>query len=340
MHSLLLHSTRVAALLVATLWALPLAGQPAAQERTRDGLVEISRGLVTIAAPTAMRLEADRLSQRVSELLPRLEADLRQPLTQPVAIALIFDPVPQALQSLNRAAQPWAAGFMLPLQRIGAIRMNRVTNYPFNSTEMVLVHEISHLLMHDKVGRNVPRWFDEAVATHEGRTRGARDLFLFTSAVVFRRTPSLAALDRGFNGSETAANTSYAVSFEFLSWAIRRHGEDFIPSVMDATQRYLRNGQNPFDSRTPFEAAWQDATGTPLELSEQQWRRSIYRLTRWLPVLLNSNWLWVSMAILAFAAFLVRRRQKLEQYQRWEEEEARDAVPINPWLEEPDDTVN
>ena len=317
------RSFAMAALLgtvLATFPAVPaLAGN---QVQPSEDLVEVRSDLIRLIAPSRLGGEAERLVGFAGEVLPRLQADLRQDLRAPTTLVLIDRTPHPDLVSLDSAAAPWAAGYLFGGGRIGGIRLHRTTAYPFDSTEMVLVHELTHQLLYDKVGPSLPTWFDEGVATMEGRRRGARDLVVFASLTSFGRIPRLESLDLGFRGrSPAGARLAYATSFEFLSWAVREHGPDLVGEVLDATERRLAQRPLPLDARTPFEAAWQDVTGQPLLVDEERWRDRGLRLTRWIPLLINTPWLWIGMAILAVAAALARRRRTREQYERWEAEE-------------------
>lgn len=294
-------------------------------------LVEVRTGNVVLVAPERLAGEAERLARFAAEVLPRLQADLRQTLQAPTILALI-DGRPQhpELRAMDAAAAPWAAGYMFGAQRIGGIRLHQTNNYPFDSTEMVLVHELSHQLIYDKVRGAVPTWFDEAVATREGRRRGARDLVVFTSLTLFGQIPRLAAVDRGFSGrSAGGARLAYATSFEFLTWAIDDHGPHLVGDVLDATARKLSQRPLPLDARTPFESAWQEVTGQPLLVAEERWRDRGLRLRRWIPMLMSTPWLWIGMALLAVVAALKQRRRTREQYRRWEAEELAAARPVS-----------
>ena len=149
-----------------------------------------------------------------------------------------------------------------------------------------------------------------------------RDLVVFSSLTAFGRIPRLESLDLGFRGRSAAgARLAYATSFEFLSWAVGEHGPDLVGDVLDATERRLSRPPLPLDARTPFEAAWQEVTGQPLLVDEERWRDRGLRWTRWIPLLINTPWLWIAMALLSIAAALARRRRTKAQYEQWEAEE-------------------
>ena len=317
-------------MLVFAVTSLACAGSVGASAQNHEPLVEVRTGRVILVAPERLAGEAERLGRFIEEVLPRLQTDLRQTLRAPTTLVLIDRTPHPDMARLDAAAAPWAAGYVFGAGRIGGIRLHRTNVYPFDSTEMVAVHELTHQLVYDKVGGSLPAWFDEAVATFEGRRRGARDLVVFTSLTLFGRVPRLEALDRGFRGrSPAGARLAYATSFEFLSWAVREHGPDLVGDVLDATERRLNQARLPLDARTPFEAAWQDVTGQPLLISEERWRDRGLRLRRWLPVLLSTPWLWIGMALLSIAAALARRSRTRDQYRRWEEEELAAAHRVN-----------
>src|SRR5262245_28327491 len=56
------------------------------------------------------------------------------------------------LRPIDRAAPPWAAGYMIPSLRLGAVRLAQASQYPYGTLESALAHEATHMLLHDAVG--------------------------------------------------------------------------------------------------------------------------------------------------------------------------------------------
>ncbi|REJ84133.1 MAG: hypothetical protein DWQ36_17040 [Acidobacteria bacterium] len=332
------------ALSVVVALGAPLAAQSSAAPA--EAWAQRSVGPLRLWSPPELAPQLDALAEDAAGWLPRLQRDLG-PLpggapTAPFVIAVVDRgawrrvaqrelPIPeQVVRRLDVRAPPWAAGYMLPSERIGVIRLDNVHRYPFDGAPTVLAHEVSHQLLHDRVGDRVPRWFDEAVATYEGRRRGLRDVAVLLSSTLFADVPPLRGLDYEFSRSEVRARRAYAASLEFLDWAIRRDRRAFPEASADDTLVRRLLAVMVGDPEVDFETAWRRATGEPLLVTEQEWRQGRWRLDRWVPVLfMNPTLSWAGLALLAVLAGLMRRRRSLEQRRRWqqeEDEESREAL--------------
>ena len=82
----------------------------------------------------------DAVAERARTLLPRVEAELGTRAAAPYRIALIPPGTPDdpVLRDLEARAPPWAAGFMIPALRAGAIRIAEADRYPFSDLGSVL----------------------------------------------------------------------------------------------------------------------------------------------------------------------------------------------------------
>jgi hypothetical protein len=212
---------------------------------------------------------------------------------------------------LDRVAPAWAAGFALGDRRIGAVRLARAARYPFGDATGVLIHEVTHVLVHDGAGGPVPRWFTEGVATREQRRWSLRDAVVYSSSLLVGPLPSLAQMDRAFVTSESTARTAYAASFDFVNWAAGEYGEDVVRRTLDA----LSEGQS-------FRAAWRTATGVALSTSEDAWRDTALTWYRWIPALTGAGTLWTAITLLFLVASWRRRVKTQKTLQRMEEEDA------------------
>lgn len=261
--------------------------------------VEARIGALVLDAPPAQQRALDALAARARVLLPALETNLGAELTAPWRLRLIPPGAPSdsEMVRLEAAAPPWAAGFVIPGARIGAIRMATAVRYPYGTLESVLAHEATHMILHDAVGRPLPRWFDEGVATWEGRRWSLEDAWVFSAAMLRDDVPPLESLDRAFSASAPQAREAYAASFSFVSWAQAAYGDDLIRDVVRAC-RHRR-----------FELAWSDRAGSTLYESERSWRRENMSRVRWIAFLVASNVLWIGITLLALIAGIVRRRR-------------------------------
>ena len=267
-------------------------------------------GLCSLEAPASAEPSLRFLADRAGHVLPEVERGLG---LHPAALYhMVLIPPGAAgdsdLVRLDRAAPPWAAGFMIPERRIGAIRIAAASRYPYGTLESVLAHEAAHLLVHDAAGDLVPRWFDEGVATWQGRRWTLEDAMIYSRSLLTSDLPPLAALDTSFTGSEWEAQRAYAAAFSFVAWTVRRHGADALGAVVRATRR------------RGFAGAWLATTGEPLARSESAWRRESLLRYRWVPIVMTSSTLWAAISLLALGAGIRKRAQARRARALWADE--------------------
>ena len=294
--------------------AAPSPASAAAPPRVR-----IQAGPVWLEGPASYRGTLEELAERTRAFLPSVTADLGVQPAGPMLMVLIppdtsSDP---ELARLDRAAPSWAAGFALEDQRLGAIRIAEAGRYPFGDPGAVLVHEVTHLLIHDGArGEPVPRWFHEGVATMEQRRWTLEDAYVFSSSLLVGHLPTLEEMNRDFATSEIGAPLAYAASFDFIRWSQGEYGKGVVRRVLAELRR--RAG-------TPgtghFRQAWSDATLHSLSESEESWRRSSLALYRWLPALTGAGTLWIAITALFLYAAWRRRLRTRDMLERWEVED-------------------
>lgn len=304
--------TRLAAVLLVAVGLL-VAGAAHATAAPPEDWARVVAGPVVLEGPAAYRSTLEDLAARTRIFLPDLERDLGVQLAGPVLMVLVPpDPSPYPeVERLDAAAPPWAAGFVLGGQRVGAIRIARADRYPFGDAGAVLAHELTHVLLRDAAGPGLPRWFAEGVSTYEQRQWSLRDAMVYSSSLLVGPLPSLRELERAFSGSEGEARLAYAASFDFVDWAAEEYGDGVV-------RRVLREARA---EPLAFDRAWAAATGVPLRESEAAWRRSSLALYRWLPAVTGAGALWIAVTTLFLFAAWRRRVRTREQYERWEEAE-------------------
>jgi hypothetical protein len=265
-------------------------------------------GLLTLEGPPGTERAVHALAGRARELLPQVEAELGARPAKHFRIVL----VPRGglaepdLARMDQSAPPWAAGYMIPEQRVGAIRIAQAASYPYGTLESALAHEATHMLLHDAVGRGLPLWFEEGAATWQGRRWGTEDMWIYTRALLTSDLPMLADLDSAFHASAADAELAYAASFSFVAWNVHRHGPGLVRGVL----REMKS--------RPFAAAWEVVTGVPLERAEAAWRQETLMRYRWIPILTASSTLWMLIALLAVWAGIRRRARARAAREQWE----------------------
>jgi len=276
-----------------------------------SALLSVEVGDCVLEAPPSERERLRALAEQARTLLPRVEAELGTRASGRYRIVVIppdggNDPV---LRDLQGMAPPWAAGFMIPARRLGAIRIAESDRYPFSDLASVLAHEVTHILLFDAAGDEPPRWFGEGVATGIERSWGLRDILVHSSSVLTGRLPPLAELDAGFEASGERARAAYAASFDFLLFTVKTYGPGVVRDIVRETKT------------RPFPEAWRVATGVRLDESEAAWRRGSLLLYRWVPAVTGTTAIWTGITLLALLAGARRRARSRRIRERWELED-------------------
>jgi hypothetical protein len=213
------------------------------------------------------------------------------------------------LERIDSAAPPWAAGYMIPALRIGAIRIDKASSYPYGTLESVLAHESAHLILHDALPRPLPLWFEEGVATAQGRRWSATDAWAYSRALITEDVPAFADIDSAFGASAGEAEVAYVASFSFVSWSEHHFGSDLVRRVLGEAKVSC------------FPAAWWTVTHVTLERAEKDWRRESLIRYRWIPLIATSSTLWILISLLAIWAGMRRRTRARAARAQWAEEE-------------------
>ena len=270
-----------------------------------------------LALPGAERALAN-LDERSRVVFPRLQQDLWLAARAPFRMVLITAAPPKdtTLARLD-ADVPGVGGGLHVAPRAPRRDPARSREpLPYGTPESVFAHEVTHLMIGDAVGDRLPLWFEEGVATWAGRAWRLEDLRIVSARIISGDAPRLEDLEAGFHGTAGAAEESYAASFAFVRWSTNRFGDDVLRRVIDATRT------------RSFAAAWQSATGEPLERSEAAWRRASRWDYRWLPILSVTSPLWLGIMVLAAYVWLRRRARAQRLRETWELE------PEPEWFEQ------
>lgn len=278
-------------------WLLP-GGSAGAQSAAGSDL--------RVHAPSSLDAAAARV-RAVDQA--SLEASLaRAGLALPATIEIQLIPEDDA-----RAAQGarWIAGRAFG-DRLVWIFPQRVTSYPYDSTESVVRHEIAHLALSSRAGNGpLPRWFHEgvAVSVDAGWTMGASMRLLLTAA----DRSGISGLDALFgSGRHADVTEAYLLAAALVDDLRQRHGA----GLPGAIARRVAAG-------VPFDLAFAAETGeSPEQAAARAWD-GYRRWSRWLPLVTDASAVWFLILLLSVAAFVARLVQRARQRRRWAEDDSR-----------------
>jgi len=288
----------------------------------------LTAALLTVA-PTALAGEAPAAPRLLFSGEPATAGDverLRQidpaRFTGALLLAGLDDPGPAIRvavlsedTAVARRTPRWVAGFANGRESAIVVFPARAGNYPYDSLEELLQHEVAHVYIDRAAGgADVPRWLHEGIAMTAGDRWGLEDRSRFAFDVAMSGEVPLASLERRFRSPDV--RRAYAISGGFVQHLLRRHGTDVTGDLLARMA-----------AGASIQEAFLAVTGESLAAAEERfWQRQTF-WNRWLPLLTSSTVVWTGVALLALVAYRRRKQRSAELMQRWEEEDAPPPPP-------------
>jgi hypothetical protein len=213
-----------------------------------------------------------------------------------------------------REAPSWAAGYAFGRDGIVVLIPSRSPNYPDDTLEGVLHHEIAHVLIDRAAhGRPIPRWFHEGVAMAAARDWGMEDRTRLMLEMLPGHNDSLDKIDGLFSMGEGRAHRAYALSGAFVRDLLRRDGATFPGEILQRVAAGLT-----------FDEAFVRVTGMTLQGATASFYGRQNLWNRWVPLITSTFTLWTGITLLALWAIRKRRRRDALRREEWALEEAWD----------------
>ena len=282
--------------------ALAFAAPASAQPRLPE---------MEIEAPERLRAVAGRIQQLDAN---RFGAVMRLVgLTDPgnrIRVVL----VPEESR-IARDTAPWVGGFADAPHDLIVLFPDRIGSYPHDSLEVVLHHEVAHILAARAAGGGrLPRWFSEGLASVAERSWGIGNRSRFLWATALAGQPTVTALEGLFYGDGQDAARAYIIAHAIVRDVIRRHGAAVVPRILSGVA-----------VGATFDNAFIDATGTTVRGATRLFWRSSGGWEEWITFLASPFTLWTLITSLALAAIWRHRLRRAARRRRWEAEEELEA---------------
>jgi hypothetical protein len=217
----------------------------------------------------------------------------------------------------------WGVGVALPGGRVVAIDQARLPAVGRGVRE-VFLHEMVHALLMRASGHTpLPAWL------HEGLAMRLSGEWRFSDTVTLAmegRVPDLSNLRASFPGSAERAARAYLTSELAVGRLLDEQGPDIAARLMEATRR-----------TRDFREAYEDVTGAPLEVFENDFAAAMSLRFGWLVLVTRWPTLFVLLAlVLAVAAIgrVARSRRRLAAMPDEDDE----PDPGYDWSGDPDTT--
>jgi MYXO-CTERM domain-containing protein len=230
-----------------------------------------------------------------------------------------------------RSVPAWTAGFAISNAGLIVLFPSRSPNYPHDTLEDVLRHEVAHVLIGRAAGgRPVPRWFHEGLAVAVERPWDLEDRSRLAWELLAGPRLTLRDIDALFEGGQGEQSRAYSLAAAVVRDLMSAHGSAAPASVLGL----VRDGR-------PFDDAVVAVTGRPIAAVEDSFwdRQRVW--TVWIPFLTSSSVVWLGVIVLAAFAVWRRRRRGAELRRQWAEAERASALRrLEPDDEEGDERIH
>jgi hypothetical protein len=226
---------------------LAAIGAPPVDANAQERVLTLDGYPITIRYLDKDEKVADKVSVVATDALPRLSRELGMQEIKPMRVFLISDMA--AFQRERQIRLPaWGVAFALMDNQVMLVDVKRATN-AMNKLETVIPHELSHLLVAQRVGGvSLPVWFLEGLAMWQAREWSLIENWRLMEAVWGKRAPTLNQVYVGLPHEESRARDAYRVSY--MGFTERFDDEmGLVPSFLDEV---VRSG----DFSSAFEVFW------------------------------------------------------------------------------------
>jgi hypothetical protein len=235
----------------------------------------------------------------------------------PIRVVIVPD-----RSEIATATPHWIAGVAYGEKSTVLLFPARSPRYPHDSLADVLHHEIAHVLIHRAArGKDVPRWFNEGLASVSERVWNTEDRRQLAWALATGSRIRMAEVNDAFGAGPGRAETAYALSSAFVRKVIDEHGIDGPAIILAGIAEGL-----------PFDRAFERATGVRFADAERNFSQDVTSWERWIPLVTSPFVLWTAITLLALYALVLFRLRRAEKRRRWEEEEQRSYGPTEVTL--------
>lgn len=175
---------------------------------------------------------ARRVSEICEERLYELAEQLGMSQLPPIRVEIAGDLGPWR-RSLGGSLPRWGVAFALMGRGTMVVDVKRATQ-AWNSLETVIPHELSHLLIAERLGGvPLPVWFLEGLAKWQANEWSMVDGWQLMNAVWSNQAPKLWQMQNSYPPGEERARNAYRVSYAAFTYLFGKQ-YDRLPEFLDA----------------------------------------------------------------------------------------------------------
>ncbi|MFQ5510973.1 MAG: hypothetical protein ACE5EO_03905 [Candidatus Krumholzibacteriia bacterium] len=260
---------------------------------------------------------ADKVAAICRHAIPELAHELGLTSISGFRVLLIADMERfQAQQGIRLPS--WGVAFALMDGQIMLVDVERATS-AWNTLEKVIPHELSHLLVAQRVGGvRMPTWFVEGLALWQAHEWSLLEHWRLMESVWANRAPGLGQIVSSLPEAEGRARDAYRVAYTGFT---ERFGKE-----VDTLPLFLGEVIREGDFSAAFERFWSENE----HLFYARFDRSLQRRYQSWLLLFQTGPLFSIVAVLFLFVFLrvkLRERRKLKRLERMERGLAVDGWP-------------
>jgi len=203
----------------------------------------------------------------------------------------------------------WTEAFASPATRTMVVKSPRWDRSGSNF-RVVLVHELLHLLLHEKVGnRPIPRWLDEGLAIfYSGEVRW-KTMTAISKASATNSLIPLQDIDLVLKFHRAKAELAYQESYTAVHYLLSIYDVDALRIIFEG----IREGRD-------MDESFLMATGSNFAGFEREWRQYVKKTYKWFWLLEINSYIWVAiflLAVLALVIIKIRNRRTVKEWDYW-----------------------
>ncbi|HNW59757.1 MAG TPA: peptidase MA family metallohydrolase [bacterium] len=201
----------------------------------------------------------------------------------------------------------WTQAFAIPAAATMIVRSPR-WDRPEASFRQSLVHELLHLLLHQRIGtRELPRWLDEGMAIFYAEHAEYENKSALSRALATGSLIPLEEIDSVLEFDQNRAQLAYQESYSAVRYLLATYDSEALRTLLSG----IAAGED-------LDALFLRATGSTQAEFEREWRGYLERTQKWLWLSEVDELIWVALPLLFLLVFLIIRYRNRRRLAEWE----------------------
>ncbi|HNS71788.1 MAG TPA: peptidase MA family metallohydrolase [bacterium] len=254
--------------------------------------------------------EDSRLLEETRSVLQRaceeIERDLH--LSPADTLRIIIAPSRESFRTYIHGNMPeWTQAFAVPATSTMVVRSPR-WDRPESSYSQSLVHELFHLLLHQRLGiRELPRWLDEGMAVFYSEHAQYEKRSLISRALATGSLIPLQEIDDVLSFHRERANLAYEQSYSAVRYLLATYDIEALRTILEG-----------YAAGESSDMIFMRATGSTVSGFEAEWRAHLEKTEKWLWLSEADDLIWLSLPLLFLIAVYFVRRRNRRRLREWE----------------------